>query len=108
MYAQRRWNSHLRRKYGIDATEYSRLLEAQCGKCAICHAEHCGGRANRFHVDHDHATGKIRGLLCTRCNQMLGYGRDQAEILESAAGYLRSGGIVAQAAKGFIEAYLNA
>ncbi len=60
----------LRRKYGITSVQYDTLLFAQGGHCAICPATEAGGNGV-FHVDHDHATGKVRGLLCHACNTMV-------------------------------------
>lgn len=54
--------------YGIDAAEYARLLALQGGKCAICRSR---PRSKRLAVDHDHKTGAVRGLLCSRCNHDL-------------------------------------
>jgi hypothetical protein len=73
---------HLRRRYGIGQAEVDEMLAAQSGKCAIC----C--RPNPGHVDHDHATGKVRGLLCFNCNQALGNARDDVNVLYRAALYL--------------------
>lgn len=77
----------LKRKFGIGLDEYNSLLESQKYKCAICETGACtSGR--EFAVDHDHATGKIRGLLCTRCNIGLGYFKDSADMLSRAIQYL--------------------
>jgi hypothetical protein len=62
---------HLRRKYGISSHDYERMFLAQNARCKICLTDRPS--RNRFHVDHDHATGKIRGLLCSRCNGSLGW-----------------------------------
>ncbi len=74
------------RQYGLTHDEYMALLEAQGGACAIC-----GGSAQQraLAVDHDHVTSAIRGLLCDRCNPMLGYARDSIAILEAAIEYLK-------------------
>ena len=79
--------SLLRAKYGITAEEYAAMLADQSGVCYIC-----GGKSGkkRLAVDHDHKTGEVRGLLCKRCNRMLGYYRDNAESFERAATYLRN------------------
>jgi len=67
------------------------LSEKQGEKCAICgHILPALGR--KRHIDHCHATGKIRGLLCMACNLTIGYAEDNPEILESAARYIRSAG----------------
>lgn len=74
---------HLRRRYGIGIDEVAALLEMQGGVCAIC------GRPDPEHVDHDHATGKVRGILCFNCNGGLGQFRDDAAVLRNAIKYLR-------------------
>jgi hypothetical protein len=85
-----RWHNHIARKYGMSPEEYKNLLSDQNGKCAICSSEVPVGNSKRFHVDHCHKTGVIRGLLCSPCNQMLGYAKDSTVILESALKYLSS------------------
>lgn len=77
-------NTRLRSAYGIDLLTYQTMLAAQQGACAICRGVGC-----KLFVDHDHATGKVRGLLCSACNLLLGKAKDTEEILLSAAAYLR-------------------
>jgi hypothetical protein len=84
-------DADLRRKYGITAADYDRMLAKQGGVCAICRGSESGGRGT-FHVDHCHATGRIRGLLCHWCNVALGCFRDRPERLERAIEYLNEGG----------------
>jgi hypothetical protein len=72
------------REYGITHAEYVAILERQGGVCAIC----AGTTQRALSLDHDHATGQTRGLLCDRCNPMLGYARDDIAILEAAITYL--------------------
>lgn len=81
---------YVEKTYGITAEEYDKLYKAQGGKCAIC--RRATGKARRLAVDHDHKTGKVRGLLCKPCNRYgLGmFARDNPEILERAAAYLRN------------------
>ncbi len=71
------------------------LLESQGGVCAICKKEEQiidkGGGTQRLSVDHDHDTGKIRGLLCNDCNVGLGRFKDNLELLRSAVAYLENG-----------------
>jgi len=62
-------NAYLKRKYGITEADYDALLAAQGGVCALCGKK--PGRV-RLAVDHDHVTGRVRGLLHARCNQALG------------------------------------
>lgn len=73
--------------YGIKPEEFSALLDRQGGLCAICRADEAGGKGG-WHVDHDHATGKIRGLLCQNCNLMLGNAKDDPARLQAAITYL--------------------
>ncbi len=67
-----RWARNARlRKFGITEEDFSQLMKRQKGVCAICKA-FPGGRWKILAVDHDHKTGKVRGLLCMTCNTMLG------------------------------------
>lgn len=74
-----------RRKYGIDGQQYDALLKAQGGVCAIC-----AGPPQRelLCIDHDHATGRVRGLLCDPCNTGIGHLRDDPTLLRGAIRYL--------------------
>ncbi|MDQ1699749.1 MAG: hypothetical protein QOG34_1612, partial [Frankiaceae bacterium] len=73
---------HLRHRYGLTSADVDAMIEAQGGTCATC-----DGKPE--HVDHDHATGKVRGVLCFNCNQALGNVRDNAETLTRLRSYLR-------------------
>lgn len=75
------------RLYGITTQEYDALLKVQNGKCAICERPHTEFE-RRLHVDHDHLTKQVRGLLCVKCNQGIGYFDDSFELLERAKQYL--------------------
>jgi hypothetical protein len=86
-------NYNLKRAWGITREQYENMLLNQGGKCAICNSATPGGRG-RFHIDHDHATGKIRGLLCNHCNTGIGNLFDNISILHSAIGYLERHGNV--------------
>ena len=82
----------LQRNYGITIEQYEKMQEQQGGVCAICgKAESSvhGGVVKRLSIDHDHVTGKIRGLLCDNCNKGLGFCFDNISILESMISYLR-------------------
>ncbi|TXH15707.1 MAG: hypothetical protein E6R03_06725 [Hyphomicrobiaceae bacterium] len=59
---------HIRRKYGMSPEDYDSLLKAQNGTCALCDRRQEEERYGRLHIDHDHETGRIRGLLCWWCN----------------------------------------
>lgn len=76
----------LRARYGITLADYEAMLIEQDGACKICQQKPV---RMRLSVDHCHATGKVRGLLCERCNSLLGRVRDDAGVLERAAEYLR-------------------
>lgn len=77
---------NLKHKFGMTLDAYNELLELQGGTCAICHQGCPSGK--RLAVDHDHETGKIRGLLCLKCNVGLGSFRDSYTLLEAAQWYL--------------------
>lgn len=72
----------LKRLYNITPKDWDSILEAQKGRCAIC------GRTNDLCVDHDHTTGKIRGILCRKCNKNIGGLGDNEEGLAKALAYL--------------------
>lgn len=80
--------AELIRKYGITMADFDALLATQNGACAICKGDRSGPGA-RFHVDHEHTTGRVRGLLCSRCNTAIGLLRDDPTLAEAAAAYLR-------------------
>ena len=63
----------LKQKYNITLKDYDKMLETQGGVCAICSTDKPGVGFNHFLVDHDHKTGKVRGLLCNICNIILEY-----------------------------------
>jgi hypothetical protein len=77
------------REKGIVFTleEYSEIKTKQGGKCAICFRSD-EGHKKALAVDHDHRTGKVRGLLCGSCNLGIGYFKDSVDLLKSAIGYL--------------------
>ncbi len=80
---------NLKTKYGITLEDYDRMLEDQGGCCKVCGTdEPGGGKSGRFHVDHNHSTGKVRGLLCNGCNIGLGGLKDSPEVLAKALTYL--------------------
>lgn len=89
--SQRRkyWDSSYWR-VGITAEQYLEMEKAQGGKCALCGRSEAGSKGpSRLVVDHCHATGVIRGLLCTKCNLALGHFEDNVEAVVKAAEYLR-------------------
>ena len=81
---QEKWDEYIRgRKYGLKPGEYESMYGEQRGMCAICDKHEL-----KLAIDHDHYTGKVRGLLCRRCNLMLGMAKDDPETLISALNYL--------------------
>lgn len=101
---QRAVRVNLKRKYGLTEQAYREMFDAQQGRCAICDEAvvsrldesrplYSGrGAPGReiARVDHCHATGRVRGLLCSDCNIMLGHARDEEEVLLKAIRYLRA------------------
>ncbi len=83
LYPERVRNTDLKQKYGITLERYAEMVKEQQGKCAIC-----GTAETQLKVDHNHQTGKVRGLLCHLCNAMIGCAREDIDILASAAAYL--------------------
>lgn len=78
-------SARLKYRFGITLDEYNAILVSQNGGCAIC-GQPPG--VKRLHVDHDHATGKVRGVLCGPCNHALGLMKDDPERLRKAATYI--------------------
>jgi hypothetical protein len=77
----------LRKRSGITLEEYENVLKDQDNKCAICKNDSAGGRGH-FHADHDHLSGKFRGLLCQKCNMALGLIKDDIIIAQNIVSYL--------------------
>ncbi len=77
--------THLKRAYGLTQNMFEALVLAQLGKCAICGSL----EAPNLHVDHDHRTNKVRGLLCGKCNKAIGLLDDDPDRLMTARGYLK-------------------
>jgi hypothetical protein len=78
---------HLKKKFGITPEDYEDMVAAQDGKCAICATADTSPDA-WFCVDHDHTTGKVRGLLCRTCNTSIGQAGDDPARLRKAIAYL--------------------
>lgn len=83
-----------RHKYGLNDDKFKEMLSEQAGLCACCGISLDEGwtqnhKPNKLVVDHDHATGVVRGLLCTKCNKGLGLLGDSVEGLEKALAYLK-------------------
>lgn len=79
----------LKRNYGLGPGEYERILQAQGGGCAICGTTKSETIREKFMaVDHDHDSGEIRGILCSRCNKGIGHMHDSPLLLARAIAYL--------------------
>ena len=81
--------SKMKRLYGVSLEEYNAMLVAQGHRCGICGNTKPGVRIKYFSVDHCHTTGKVRGLLCERCNRGVGHFSDNTEYLRRAIKYLK-------------------
>jgi hypothetical protein len=86
--------AELKKRFGMSLAEFERMHAAQDGLCAICRKPETarrrdGGGARGLAVDHCHTSGKVRGLLCTGCNAVLGQAKDNIETLEAAIRYLK-------------------
>ena len=84
-------NSRLKRIYNITLEQYDQMFEQQNGVCAVCKNPEIAKNQHsllRLAVDHDHETGKVRGLLCQKCNQAIGLMSENIKILKEAVDYL--------------------
>lgn len=77
------------RKFGLSQGDWEKLKSDQKGVCAICKSDPKG---KEFCVDHDHITGKVRALLCGKCNSAIGLLSDSSDLALRAAGYLKQHG----------------
>jgi hypothetical protein len=82
------------KRFGVTLDDYKKMLEQQNGVCAICGKEEVvidvrTKKVRVLCVDHDHQTGKVRGLLCSKCNQAIGLMSDDIKILLKAIKYLK-------------------
>lgn len=83
----KRWNVNRRLKhYKLTKEQYAGQLNKQHGKCAVCRAKLKRGKTT--HIDHDHKTNKNRGILCSNCNSVLGFAKDNICTLRRAIKYL--------------------
>ena len=91
------WDAHIeasyfrniKYNYGLSREDFEVKWEAQARRCAICSSNKSTGRLGRFHVDHNHDTGEVRGILCQECNVLLANAREDITILDAAKEYLR-------------------
>lgn len=82
--------SKLKTLFGISEEDYEQLLVKQNGACAICEESAFSDMTKRLSIDHCHTTGKVRGLLCGRCNRGLGLFKDSSGTMLRAVAYLES------------------
>ena len=90
---QKRLEQHLKYKYGISRTEFSKAWDEQSGNCAICETElpdlmAYDNRRRGYAIDHNHETGAFRGILCLKCNSLLGMASESVDVLHAAVKYL--------------------
>jgi hypothetical protein len=84
----------LLRKYGLTQEQFGYIWDKQHGRCPVCNCElvlsvdRSGNKDGHAHVDHDHKTGAVRGILCNHCNVGLGYFGDNLETVQAALNYL--------------------
>jgi len=86
---QKKREQALKRKYGLTQACFDTLLAGQDHKCAICGTTEPTGMHNQWHVDHNHETGDVRGILCDSCNRGIGLLQDSHENCLNAAVYLK-------------------
>jgi hypothetical protein len=85
-YRRTRRDSHLKKKFGLTAEKYNAMLALQSGHCALCPRPDLPDK--RLAVDHDHETGRVRALLCDRCNRGIGLLDEEPARLRAAADYI--------------------
>lgn len=82
-----RRNGDLKRRYGLSRSDFDVLLKSQGGVCAICRKPGWAGMSP--HVDHDHETGAVRGILCKACNSAMGLIKEDLDIAQSMVEYMK-------------------
>jgi len=78
----------LKRNYNMTPEQYNEMLKAQDNSCACC-KEHESNFKRKLHVDHNHTTRQVRALLCTRCNPLVGFAKEDIKRLEMTITYLK-------------------
>lgn len=94
---QKRLEQHLKYKYGVTYAEFLQRWDAQQGRCSICEDDlpdlmKYDNRRRGYAIDHNHETLEFRGILCIRCNSLLGMAKDSLKILNKAIEYLAKNG----------------
>ena len=85
---KRTYSTYIERKYGLTIEDLDAMRKEQNYSCAICGKHESANLNGKLAIDHDHATGEVRGLLCNLCNNGLGSFRDSIEHLQAAISYL--------------------
>lgn len=89
-YAQRVRRTALKASYGLTPEDYDKMFKLQRGRCSICRSSDPGQSGKKFLcIDHDHKTGRVRGLLCHRCNRGLGLLGDNLKNILATVKYLK-------------------
>ena len=101
---KKRLEQHLKYKYNVTVVELKETLKEQDDKCAICKSELPDlliyeDRRRGYAIDHNHDTGKFRGILCLTCNTLLGMAKDDKDVLLAAVDYLELNGTYAAASR---------
>ncbi len=98
---KKRLEQHLKYKYGVTHQVFLNVWEEQKGCCAICTDPlpdllKYNQRKRNYAIDHNHTTGDFRGILCLKCNSLLGMARDSIQTLKNAVKYLQERGSYGQ------------
>ena len=80
--------ARLKRKYNLSIEEYKTLIESQNNSCKICGTHATNNIKGKLYIDHCHTTGKVRGLLCMKCNSALGLLNDNKKLVQNLLDYL--------------------
>ena len=87
-FKQKRREHYYKTRYCISLDKYEEMLKGQGGVCAICGKDNNHKTQRYLHVDHNHKTGKVRGLLCIRCNTIIGNSKENVDILQRTIEYI--------------------
>jgi hypothetical protein len=80
--------ARLKRKYNLSIDEYETLIESQNNSCKVCGTHAKNNLKGKLYIDHCHTTGKVRGLLCMKCNSALGLLNDDKTLIQNLLDYL--------------------
>lgn len=106
-YASGGWRERwYKKQYGLSVLDVDNMTALQSHRCAICETTSPGGKGKRFYVDHNHSTGKVRGMLCNKCNTAIGLLGDNPSTIIKASCYLMNGGFI-DIKHGIDRAYTN-